>query len=725
MLHLEIRRRPPAWLGWSCCVAAVILFGALRLVVFHNAIMPLTYALPMLICLFTLDKRMLWSMGAVFVVFAAVKIFWIMPPDAMAPGLDWAVFGAQLLNIAVAGAIVHAVINLRAALEQRQLQLEHANDAIVRQNAELESQSEELAQQNEELRSQGEELGQQSEELQGQTEDLQALNEELARRERVLQQLLQATTGGTGSDVVGKVCEVGLHLMERRIGGAAVLQPDGKDLVIIAHAGFAAAQRNRWPLSKSLAEVVMTQRRTAAISDLALRPDLIIPQPPEGPSFRSALAAPLRAGNAVSGTIEFYSTESKPWSKDEFRLAEWLADQAGVVLEMLRLRQELENARRAAEGANSAKDEFLAVLSHELRTPLNPALMAVSMMMKDGSLPEGACTMAGIARRNLELEAKLIDDMLDVTRIARRKLVLEKKAVDGIAVLRQAIEICRSDAATKNLELTAKEFDGPVIVNADPARLQQIFWNVIKNAIKFTPNYGTVDISGRAMDRGFEVIVRDNGVGISPALLPRIFDAFEQGGINTTRRFGGLGLGLAICRGLVELHGGTITAESAGEGRGAVFTVVLPRADARVPEGVLEKRLLQRFPRSLRILLIEDHESSADVTALFLQSLGHTVEGVQTAQAARIAYERAAFDMIISDIGLPDGNGCELLGELLRIRRTPAIAMSGYGMEHDLRRSEQAGFLEHVTKPVDLQRLEAAIKKAAEVWGSPAMKAAV
>jgi CheY-like chemotaxis protein len=255
------------------------------------------------------------------------------------------------------------------------------------------------------------------------------------------------------------------------------------------------------------------------------------------------------------------------------------------------------------------------------------------------------------------------------------------------------------------------------VTHADPARLQQVFWNLIKNGIKFTPEGGTITarLAAWDVDGVVRVEVSDDGVGIDPVVLPRIFDAFEQGDTDVTRLFGGLGLGLAITKGLVELHRGTITAFSAGRNLGSTFTVTLPAIAA--PEGLVQTTASSPVPHAplsapTRILVVEDHEETRRVLVRLLRSKGHVVFACGTVQEALDVAAREVVDLVVSDLGLPDGTGHELMSTVATRHRLPGIALSGYGMEEDLRRSREAGFLEHLTKPVDLGRLDQAIRRA-------------
>lgn len=376
--------------------------------------------------------------------------------------------------------------------------------------------------------------------------------------------------------------------------------------------------------------------------------------------------------------------------------------------------RELEAAIAEAKSANQAKDHFLAVLSHELRTPLTPVLMSVQLLEREQSLDERTRHTMGMIRRNIELEARLIDDLLDLTRVSKGKVILNIQDVDISLVLRQAVQTCHVDAAEKGVRLQFNQSAEHLRVRGDPGRLQQVFWNLIKNAIKFTPAGGEVSISSAAEGHVARLTVRDSGIGIEPARLPFIFDAFEQGGAATTRKFGGLGLGLAISKSLVELCGGKIEAHSDGNGHGAQFTVLLSLVAEDRNQFADDVKVTKARPASraaARILLVEDHDDTAGLLMVALQSVGHFVQRANSIAAALELAANGDFNLLISDLGLPDGSGHELARQLLPRRAMPAIALSGYGMEDDISASHSAGFEEHLTKPVNLDQLNAAIER--------------
>lgn len=381
--------------------------------------------------------------------------------------------------------------------------------------------------------------------------------------------------------------------------------------------------------------------------------------------------------------------------------------------EAMAARKEAEQAKGVAESASRAKDDFMAILSHELRTPLNPALLATSMLEMAPELSPDLKEDIAVVRRNLELEARLIDDLLDLTKISRGKLSLNCRTVNGCDVLRQAVEICRPEIQQSGVELELEGLEQEISIHADPARLQQVFWNLLKNAVKFTPAAGRIAVVATSMgEGGFRVEVSDTGRGIEPELLTHIFREFDQGTASVNRRYGGLGLGLAICKRVVEMHKGAIFAFSEGPGKGATFTVELPPVSPRCGGSDDVVASNKASPVKLcQILLVEDHQVSAKFTARLLESFGHKVRIASSLKEAVSCFDQVNPDILVSDIGLPDGSGLDLLKLLSDKRPVKAIALSGYGMEIDVKRSRQAGFLEHLIKPVEAQQLEEAIAR--------------
>lgn len=392
--------------------------------------------------------------------------------------------------------------------------------------------------------------------------------------------------------------------------------------------------------------------------------------------------------------------------------------------------QEMVLARDRALAASRAKDDFLARLSHELRTPLNPVLLLASDAAANPDLPPDVRADFEMIASNVTLEARLIDDLLDLTRITRGKLSLELRPVDAHAVLRAACSMVQPDAERKRLTLECDLQAEQSTVLGDDVRLKQIFWNVLLNAVKFTPAGGRICVQStlETKRQAMTITITDTGIGMSEPELQRVFDAFEQGDHavqGRSHRFGGLGLGLAISRMLVEMHSGIIRATSAGADEGTTFTIELPlhvdpgAAEAAAANGRVAPRacaLPLRGARSptgvLRILLVEDHTPTRlALTHLLLRRRCEIVTAPDAA-TARASANRGRFDLLISDIGLPDGDGCDLMVEFRAAYGVAGIALTGYGSDEDVQRSEAAGFTTHLTKPISMQALDDALEAA-------------
>lgn len=464
--------------------------------------------------------------------------------------------------------------------------------------------------------------------------------------------------------------------------------------------------------------------------------------------YRTMMCVPLRDhhGRHV-GLLQLDTPpERGPFTPEDLELLAALAGPISLAVDNARLLEATERARAEAVAAGRAKDRFLAVLSHELRTPLTPALIAASALLEDEPGPDQRSALEIICR-NIALEARLIDDLLDLTRITRGQLSLDRRRLDAHEVIRQALEVCRNTIDEAGLFLDLRLDAAEATVDADPTRLQQVVWNLIQNAAKFTPTTGTVTIRTRNAAPADTFVaarlileVSDTGDGIAPDALTRIFDPFEQGTHGPRFRARGLGLGLAISRSLAEAHGGSLTARSAGEGWGATFTLELPVAGrwfpadadettpgptildtvvvppAPVPPTVSVSDSEGRIP-ALRILLVEDNRDTLRSLAMVLRARGHQIAEAETLAAARSALAVEPVDLLVSDIELPDGSGLDLMRELATGSAPgkgilPGIAMSGFGSEEDHRRSLEAGFTFHLTKPVVAGQLEDAIRQA-------------
>ena len=425
---------------------------------------------------------------------------------------------------------------------------------------------------------------------------------------------------------------------------------------------------------------------------------------------------PLRGAD---GHYRWFLSRAFPIRDAHGKVLRWFGTNTDVT-EQRAAADALARAKEEAEAASRAKDEFLAVLSHELRTPLTPVLLSAAALQDDEQLSADVRSQLAMMRRNIELEARLIDDLLDLTRITRGKLTLRIEECDVHSLLALALEIVRDEALARGLRLAYDLKARRTQLRCDPARIQQVFWNLFNNAVKYTPRGGSITVHSEDHASGVAIAVSDSGIGIAHDSLDRIFLPFEQAGLANNHRFGGLGLGLSISKTIVELHGGRISAESGGPNCGATFRVELPSERPsregpvifEVPDAAASAAVPPKAP-PMRLLLVEDHEPTLAILARLLTRDGHAVATATTVAAARELAEHQRFDAVVSDIGLPDGTGHDLMKGLRASFQLSGSALTGYGMEEDQRRSEEAGFLFHLTKPVELAQLRRALAQLA------------
>jgi signal transduction histidine kinase/CheY-like chemotaxis protein len=382
---------------------------------------------------------------------------------------------------------------------------------------------------------------------------------------------------------------------------------------------------------------------------------------------------------------------------------------AAAMAERRRIEAALETQKALVEAVNRTKDNFLAMLSHELRTPLSPVLLAVENLQNEWPKRPELTSALEMIRRNIRVEQHLIDDLLDVTRISKGKLALNLTSVNVHRQIRNVVETCRSAWAGKKIQMQLDLTAGDRFVVADEARFQQIVWNLVQNAIKFSRDEGVVTISTVNQSPGeLTIIVQDHGVGIEPEAMERIFNPFEQGERSLKQRFGGLGLGLAISKSLAEAHGATLTGTSEGLNRGATFRLTIKTSALVVHDGAISLPAEVQFPKALRILLVDDHIDTCTVMGKLLAARGHKVTVAHDMKSALKKVAGDEFDVLISDVGLPDGSGIELMAKSRDV--LVGIAMSGFGTEADAARSLEAGFSQHLVKPVTMETLDAALQ---------------
>ncbi len=436
---------------------------------------------------------------------------------------------------------------------------------------------------------------------------------------------------------------------------------------------------------------------------------------------RAYVAVPLmREGRWVAS---LWASDDKPrqWSKEEVSLLQTVAERTWIAIEKLRAEAERERllqseqeARDAAEKANQLKDEFLATLSHELRNPLNVILGYSELLLRMPEIEKSPrlAQMGEALRRNAQSQSQLINDLLDLSRLQRGKISLNQETVSLAAIIDNAVETVRADASTKAIDINMNMSDQLLLVEGDRLRLQQIAWNILNNAVKFTPAGGKIQISLNSERNDAVLVIADTGQGIDSGFLPHVFEMFRQADGSNRRRHGGLGIGLALVRQLVQLHGGTISAESDGPGRGSRFTVRLPllRERASLAPPVVGSAVGTELNvlAGKRFLIVDDSEDTIAMLEELLTISGARVRTATSgAEALRIA-AAGEFDVVLSDISMPEMDGYEFLQRLRQIegkQHVPVLAITGFGRRGDVERARAAGFYAHLTKPLNLQAL--------------------
>lgn len=433
----------------------------------------------------------------------------------------------------------------------------------------------------------------------------------------------------------------------------------------------------------------------------------------------SWMVVPMVVRERTLGAITLAITESdRRYASSDLLFAEVVARQVALAGHNARLQRDADAARAAAEAANRARDQFLSTLSHELRSPLN-AVYGWATMLEQGQLDqEQARRAVQIILRNVKAQVRLVDDLLDVSRVASGKLRLNVQPVDLRRVVEDAVDGIRPAADAKGIRLQSVLASPGGPVSGDPDRLQQVLWNLVSNAVKFTPKGGRVQIQLQRVNSHVELIVTDTGQGIEPAVLPYVFDRFRQGDATSTRGHGGLGLGLALVRSLVELHGGSVLAESPGGGQGATFVVKLPLmiANLAAPAAGKPDPLERAAPvagislAGVRILVVDDDPTAVELNREILLQAGGEVRGSATGREALEVLGQWRPDVIVSDIEMPGMDGYSLIRQVRALDpeqggKTPAVALSAYSRPEDRVRSLMAGFNLHVSKPVEPSEL--------------------
>ncbi|HEY3324507.1 MAG TPA: ATP-binding protein [Planctomycetota bacterium] len=477
----------------------------------------------------------------------------------------------------------------------------------------------------------------------------------------------------------------------------------------------------RFPLSACISGWAMLNKQATAIADIYA--DARIPHDAYRPTFVKSLAmVPVRTSDPLAA-IGAYWAQQHTVTPDELERLQALADSTAVALANVQTYAELQHALRQAEeardvavGAGRAKDEFLAVISHELRTPLNAMLGWITMIRNGVLNAEQVKRGTETIERNTRLQAQLIDDLLDTSRIATGKLHLDLRPVSFETVVRSAVDSIRPAANAKRVTLSLEVRPSVKgLIRGDPARLQQVAYNLLSNAMKFTPADGKVNVQAEFVDGMAEIAVTDTGVGIDPEFLPHLFERFRQEDSSKSRRFMGLGLGLSLVRDLVELHGGTVSASSAGKGKGATFVARFPIVDAQPQQEEQPAPADAGVLGGVHVLLIEDDADTRDLVRIVLESSGARVLATDSAEEATKALGALRPSILVCDIGLPGQNGYEFIRQLRRLPAReggdiPAIAVTAYAKVEDRQAALNAGFQAHVPKPIMPEDLVALVR---------------
>ncbi|HYY27152.1 MAG TPA: ATP-binding protein [Chthoniobacterales bacterium] len=612
------------------------------------------------------------------------------------------------IDTEASGTTVRLVQELPKGVDLNPLDLQRIASEINRSSQgelldELAAQNEELITTFDQLNTQRVELKKINEELSETNRGVVALYDELDTVQRVgrvvaskldLGALLQAIADAT-VDVTGAECGA----FFRREPGSANFTCQ----TVAGPLGIALQGCSLFNLEELIASG--TEQEIFHVNDLSTdkHPSPLSPPLP----IRSFLALSVRDSKGeIVGALAFAHRSPAFFTERTERILAVVAVQVSIGLENAQL-------YRSAQAASAAKDQFLAILSHELRTPLTPIFAILSAIEQYPDLPEAIRSDLLAITRNLQLETRLIDDLLDLTRINQGKLSLQREIIDVHSLIRSVRNLCENAIAKQQVRVAMQLEAARYHVLGDAGRLQQVFWNLLSNAIKFTPAGGTIELRTSVV-AGAELRIQltDSGRGIGLGSLERIFQPFDQGDLSVAPRFGGLGLGLAISRGIVDAHEGKIRADSPGLGRGATLTVTLPLAETeQLPNAPPPTPKPPAVNKAVRVLLVDDHEDTLEFMGRLLRLSGREVVTASTYGEALNIGRRQEFDLVISDIGLPGGSGYDLLPALQTLSPLKGIALSGYGMKEDVDRSMAAGFSAHLTKPCDVSVLNATIEK--------------
>jgi PAS domain S-box-containing protein len=513
---------------------------------------------------------------------------------------------------------------------------------------------------------------------------------------------------------------ISLYDPKRQVRTAAYCWGDGSEFDVSRLPPMATSTGGPNSRAVRTGEIIITNDYQAATKG---HPSVVV-GPDDGLRPQSSLAAPMAVMGRIVGTVEVQSYDLAAYTAEHVAAMRMAAHLAAVAIENVQLFEREKSARTLAEESNRMKDEFLATVSHELRTPLT-SILGWARMLRSGTLNEETARRAvETIERNARAQSQIIEDILDVSRIITGKLSINAEPVELVTVIEQAINAVRPAAEAKGIQVETVFDAGAHRVSGDANRLQQVVWNLLSNAVKFTPEGGRMQVLLRQRDNYVEIIVRDTGQGIDREFLPYVFDRFRQADSSTTRQHGGLGLGLAIVRHLVELHGGRVSAESDGEGKGTTFTVRLPLAGAQVREGDGGAAEAGQSPATIfecdpslvgaRVLVVDDEPDTVVLVKTMLERCAVKVTTALSVSEALAAFEAAPPDVLISDIGMPVEDGYQLIRKVRartpeRGGNTPAIALTAYAGEADRKRALESGYQTHMAKPIEPSELMRAV----------------
>ncbi len=727
-LSIEPRKAPPFWLSFLLCFACVTFIGWMRLAVFTERIFPLSAGLPLLLCLWTRDLRLLYGTAGVLSLIHIVKILWIMPGEPQVTGSELVMLGVLLLNIWLIAIVIHALLGNMKNIERKNdalaalnLELEAGNEELAAREEEIARQNEELHNQSEELEQQSEELRQQAEEMEQQSADLHALNLELGRREKGLQTLLNSGRWLRGEMnegiVLSGVCQAALQIMPEDVHVAEVVAEKDGAYTQLGNAGYGlhGMADPDFPFSRSFAALAIEAGRTVSIGDIWLREDIRVPQPRAGRPFRAALASPIWHEGRPVAVLCLYTPLPYEWLEHDFSISEWLASQAALALQSIRFRQELEIKRRDAEDAALQKSRFLAAVSHDVRTPANAISLLAELIDKCAYDPEKVVQVPALAKNlwnNARSLVDLVSDVLDLARLDSGRGDLHVTTFPLADLIQAEAAQARTLASEKTLAVDTEIPAGIPPVTTDRTKLARILSNLLSNAVKFTETGGIRIVCLREEDGGVKIHIKDTGIGIPAHSLSQIFDEFFQLRNPERDREKGSGLGLAICRRLAENLGCTIEVESL-VGLGTTFTLHLPKSlFAAAGQPVGETTSPAADLHGLRVLLVEDHDVARETISELLRGAGAAVRAAGSGREALTLLREGEYDALLLDLNLPDMDGSEILRSLHH-QRPPALkrvlVVTGDARPARVREAAELGADGVISKPVSLAVIRSAL----------------